>query len=354
MTRPTPIISVLLPVYNADQFIAEAITSILAQTFSAFELIVINDGSTDGTLTILQHYEAMDLRIRVVSRENRGIVATLNEGIDLARGEWLARMDADDIAMPQRFERQLQWVAQSGADICGSWIRLFGSSDQRVVKYAQTDAAIKAELLFMSAFAQPVVMMRTTLIKQLRYDSSWENGEDYDLWERAVRLGCLMTNVPEVLLCYRQHTGQISSRAHTQQEEHIRAIQRRYWEYVAASIGIESEWIDEVMKIRNPFPSKPNMDTVDRVFAILLECHQGEAREVVWDHITRLYYLVAADCADVVARWQLLNRTFGTGVALGTKVKLWLLSVLRLSAKGSVFRQLKAFYFYCVTCCKKE
>jgi len=344
----SPTISVILPVYNGEKYIAEAIDSILAQTFTDFELIIINDGSTDAILAILQRYQAADARIRLISRENKGLVATLNECIDLAQGVWIARMDQDDIAMPHRFERQLQCLAQTGADICGSWMQLFGSSDQRIIQYAQTDGAIKATLLFMPAFAHPAVMMKTALIKQLYYDSAWENTEDYDLWVRAAMAGCRMTNVPEVLLCYRQHVTQMSSSIATQQQANTQKIRRRYWEFLADSIEIKPEWIDEVMKIREPSAFKPNMDMVDFAFTALLQHHQGEARAVIFDHVTRLYFRVAGDCPDAVVRWSRLNKIFGSGFAFGTKCKLWLLNVLHIDANSLLFNQLKKIYFYCV------
>lgn len=346
MSYSDPTISVVLPVYNGEKYLAEAIESILAQTFSDFELIVINDGSTDGTLAILQNYQA-DSRIRLFSRENKGLVATLNEGIDLARGTWLARMDQDDIALPQRFEQQLQWLARTDADICGSWIKLFGLSDQRIINYAQTDAAIKAELLFMSPFAHPTVMMKTALIKQLHYDHAWENAEDYDLWVRAALANWRMTNVPEVLLWYRQHVTQMSSHAATQQQAYTQKIQRRYWGFLADSMAIKPEWIDEVLKIRAPAASTPNRDTVDLAFTKLLQHHQGEARAIIFDHITRLYFRMAADCPDVVTRWRQLNKNFGSGFGFGTQIKLWLLAMLHIDANSPLFNRLKKFYFYC-------
>lgn len=179
-----PLISVVLPVYNAGEFMREAVHSILAQTCSDFELIALNDGSTDGSQKILEDFRKLDPRIRLISRENRGLAETLNEGIDLARGKWIARMDADDIALPQRFARQLQWLEETGADICGSWIKLFGTPDGRILKHAQTDEAVKMELLFGAPFAHPSVMMKRDAARQLGYDKSWEKCEDYDLWER--------------------------------------------------------------------------------------------------------------------------------------------------------------------------
>lgn len=339
-----PLISVVLPVYNGEEYLAEAIDSILEQTFSNFELIIIDDGSTDSSLAILKRYQKLDGRIRLIARENRNLATTLNDTIDLARGEWVARMDQDDIALPHRIERQLQWLEQTGADICGSWVKLFGTADKHILKHPQTDQAIKMELLFGTPFAHPSVMMRTALAKTLRYDKVWEKAEDYDLWERAVHAGWQMTNVQEVLLLYRQHTTQITT--HTSSQNHIlsQKIRRRYWQFVSKTMRLHQDWIDEVLKIREPSPSNINMDYVDSAFTELLQHAQGEARDTILDHATRLYFRVAAGCPDVVVRWSNLNKKYGVGFAFGIKLKLWVVSVLHIRPGSDIFRRLKKHY----------
>src|SRR4051794_24772902 len=107
---PPPPISVLLAVYNGGRYLRAAVDSILTQTFTDFEFIIIDDGSTDGSLATLREFAQRDPRINLVSRPNKGLTVTLNEGIALARGEFLARMDADDIALPQRFEKQIAYL----------------------------------------------------------------------------------------------------------------------------------------------------------------------------------------------------------------------------------------------------
>lgn len=340
-----PVISVAMPVYNGQRYLAEAINSILAQTFADFELIIIDDGSTDNSLQVLREYQKRDARIRLIARENRNLATTLNDIIDLARGKWIARMDQDDIALPQRFERQLQWLEQTGADICGSWVKLFGASDTYILKHSQTDEAIKMELLFGAPFAHPAVMMKTELVKQLRYDKAWEKCEDYDLWERAARAGWKMSNVPEVLLLYRQHEAQISTSTSNLQQAFGQKIRRRYWEFVFKSRGIDCKWIDEVLKIREPSTLKPNMDDVDAAFTALLENSQGEARETIFDHATRLYFRAAANCPGVVVGWGKLNKKFGVGYAIGVKLKLWLLATLHIRSDSRLFNYLKTIYF---------
>lgn len=344
--KPDPLVSVVLPVYNGAKYVREAVHSILAQSFSNYELIIINDGSTDGTLEILEELRRQDSRIVFISRENRGLVDSLNEGISLARAKWIARMDQDDIALPQRFERQLYWLEQTGADICGSWVKFFGSSDHRVLKHPQSEEAIKMELLFGSPFAHPTVMMRANLAKQLRYDKAWEKCEDYDMWERAARAGWRMTNVPEILLLYRQHEAQISTSASSDQRKRAKQVQVRYWTALSDSMALKAEWIDEIMKLREPTPARINMDSLDSAFAVLLQQSQGEARATVFEHATRLYFRAAADCPDVVARWATLNRRYGTRFALWTKLELWIVSVLRIRANSRMFGRLKKLYLY--------
>src|SRR5690606_2233261 len=111
-----------------------------------FELIIIDDGSTDDSYSILKRIQATDPRIVLRSRENRGLVETLNEAIGIARGAWIARMDADDIALPYRLERQLNWVTQTNSDLAGSWVQRFGTSDQRVMRFSQSHQVLKMEL----------------------------------------------------------------------------------------------------------------------------------------------------------------------------------------------------------------
>ena len=342
----TPLISVAMPVYNGEKYLAEAIDSILAQTFTDFELIIIDDGSTDNSLSVLQAYQKRDSRIRLISRENRNLVATLNEIIDLARGKWVARMDQDDIALSHRFERQLQWIEKTDADICGSWVKLFGATCKRILKHPVTDAAIKMEMLFSTPFAHPTVMIKRELIKQLRYENAWEKCEDYDLWERAANAGLKMTNVPEVLLLYRQHGTQISTNAALYQQLLTQKIRRRYWTFIFDSMKLEKKWIDDVLNLREPSPSKSDMDHVDAAFLELLQCAEGEAQTTIFDHATRLYFRAAAECPDIVLRWIKLNQLFGQGLALSTILELKFLSVFRFSPQSNIFKNLKRLFFY--------
>jgi len=344
-----PLVSVVLPVYNGEEYLADAINSILFQTFSDFELILIDDGSTDGSPKILKVFEQRDPRVRVIARENRGLVNTLNDAIDIARGKWVARMDQDDIALPHRLERQLEWLGTTGADISGSWVRRFGSSDKRLVKLRQTDEAIKIEILFCSPFAHPSVMMRTELVKHLRYNRACEQAEDYDLWERAAEAGYKMTNVQEVLLMYRVHSGQISSKAAIAQKQVSLQIQRRYWEHIFKVKRLDRQGIDEVLKICDSAESLPNMDLVDAALAGLIQSCDGKAKETTLNHITRLYYMAAADCPDIIRRWEKFFPDAGFSETILTKAKLWSLNRFHIRPASSLFKRLKKLYQFSIS-----
>ncbi len=338
-----PLLSVVMPVYNGEKYLAEAIDSILAQTFNDFEIIMIDDGSTDGSLSILRQYEARDARIKLISRENRNLATTLNDSIDIARGVWIARMDQDDIAVPCRFEKQLQWLERTRADMCGSWVQRFGTRDKRLIRLCETDEAIKIRMLFANPFAHPTVMMRRELARKLRYDKTWEKAEDYDLWERAAEAGWIMSNVPEVLLLYRLHGTQISSDTPLQHQL-CQKIRRRYWTSVFEAMQLDLSYIDEVLKIDEPVFSMPDMEVVDIVLRELLLRTHGEARDVMKAHALRLYSRVAPSCPDVVTRWKELNQKIGESPVILTLLRLYILHILKLHSENRMFVLLKKLY----------
>lgn len=339
-----PLISVVLPVYNGEQHLPEALDSILAQSLGDFEVIAIDDGSTDGSLAVLRDYERKDARLRVVTRGNKNLPNTLNEGVDLARGAWIARMDQDDIALPHRLERQLEWLEETGADMAGSWIQPFGTRDRRLVKHATTDEAIKVEMLFGSPFAHPTVMMKTDLVRRLRYDPAWDRAEDYDLWERAARAGWRMGNVPEVLLNYRQHPSQISSATRDRQVELTQQIQARYCAYQRGVWSISEQACVEIQKIRQPGAASIQMDLVDGALQGMLAKLHGEALQIGLFYAYRLYLMAAHRRVEVGRRWRDLCRSVGMPVSMVQRFQLRLLETIGASPGVVAFEWLKRAY----------
>jgi glycosyltransferase involved in cell wall biosynthesis len=205
---PDPVLSVVLPTYNCERYIAECLESILSQTFRDFEVLVIDDCSTDSTVAIVEGFG--DCRIRLLQKPlHSGYTRSLNLGIDCARGEFLARIDGDDICLPTRFEEQIDYL-RSNPDValCGTACI---SNGEKVLRQPETHEAIRVKIFFSSPFFHPTVMGKTSLFLDCRYDPDFEPAEDYELWSRIV-LKYRTANLPNPLLAYRIHEGQVSIR----------------------------------------------------------------------------------------------------------------------------------------------
>lgn len=209
-----PQVSVVMPVFNVGAFVKEAIESILNQSYTNFEFIIIDDASTDNTHEVIKSFE--DVRLQVYTNEvNKGLAANLNRAIMIAKGKYILRMDGDDISHPDRIKIQVKFM-ESNPDvgIVGSWIKLFGVANT-VNEYPTEDISCKFQLLFGVPFAHPSVAFRKSdLFKfNLFYNEELtQYGEDYDLWVRAARV-IKFSNIPEVLLNYRTFPSELKKEA---------------------------------------------------------------------------------------------------------------------------------------------
>jgi glycosyltransferase involved in cell wall biosynthesis len=229
-----PAVSVLLPVYNAELYIREAVDSILSQTFTEFELLALDDGSTDKSLAILREYESKDRRVHVFSsRENRGVVSTANELIAKARGHYLARMDADDICLPERLEKQVTFLDSSpGYVAVGGWVEHMNLNSQPIgiIKTPLGHAEIdEAHLKGHCSIWHPSVTMRAAAVASVGgYHNDFSPAEDLELWLRLAEVGNL-ANLPQVLVRYRLHRSALSERERQMQQDRARRACERAW-----------------------------------------------------------------------------------------------------------------------------
>lgn len=223
-----PTISVILPVHNASKFLLDALNSISSQTVNDWELIAIDDGSTDNSLQILREYEKKEPRLKIITRENKGLPTTLNEGIEKAQGQFIARMDADDICLPNRFEQQLKFLVKNNLDFCGSQILKFGNETDKS-HYPTKVENCKFQLLFGNAYAHPTVLAKTSVFKKFRYDETLSYAQDYELWTRMALNNVSMNNTQDILLNYRCNDGQISNAKLGKQIEYAISIAKNYW-----------------------------------------------------------------------------------------------------------------------------
>lgn len=227
----TPFVSILLPVYNGSSFIRETVDSLLNQTFSNFELIIINDCSTDSTLEILSTYE--DNRIQIVTNsQNEGLISVLNKGINLSKGDYIVRIDADDIAMIDRIEKQLDFLEKnSDYVLVGSAAKLIYNEHktEEVLHYYTEHSDLVFAMGYYCPIIHPSVMLRTSIIKenQLYFDYAYKHAEDYAFWTKIIHFG-KFKNLSESLIYYRKHTNQISEKHTETQIEITEKIRRSY------------------------------------------------------------------------------------------------------------------------------
>ncbi|MFQ5873530.1 MAG: glycosyltransferase [Dehalococcoidia bacterium] len=209
----SPRVSVLMAVHNGETYLRRAVDSILAQTFADFEFIIVNDGSTDSTAAVLEEYQEQDHRIRVYGQKNRGLLTSLQQGCDLARGEYVARMDADDIAFPERLERQVCFLEQNpGVALVGGAVVVVDETGGpfHTTRYPVQDRQIKEAIYRYNPFAHPAIIVRKqALLAVGGYRKPFVRAQDYDLWLRLSERFEL-ANLPEPVLYYRAHSDQVS------------------------------------------------------------------------------------------------------------------------------------------------
>lgn len=215
MTAPT--VTVAMSVYNNAPFVGEAIDSILSQSFGDFAFLIINDGSTDGSGDVIDARAAGDARVRVIHQENRGFVASLNRLFAEAQSPWIARMDGDDISLPDRLARQMAFIAANpGHAVVGCDAYLIGPDGKRLAKQGggkpQSHDEIHANLEAGPLINHNAAMIARDAVLELGgYRPAYRHCEDYDLWLRLIDTG-RFANVPEELVAYRVYPGQVSNR----------------------------------------------------------------------------------------------------------------------------------------------
>ena len=205
MNKHQPAISVTMSVYNSELFLREAVDSILNHIFTDFEFFIIDDCSKDSFLIILEEYSKKDNRIILLKNSvNLGIPKSVNKMINIAKGKYIIRMDSDDISLPERFERQYEFMERNpDIGVCGSNIRYFGNINQ-ITSHPMEHNEIKVELLFKCVMMQPSLIIRKSVIDEnnFRYNEDYKIGEDYELWTRMINY-TKFANIKEVLVNYR-------------------------------------------------------------------------------------------------------------------------------------------------------
>lgn len=304
MSAASPI-SVVMSVYNCERYLELAIESVLNQTFGDFEFIIINDGSTDGTSAILDRYEQLHDRISVYRQDNQGLIPSLNRGCRIARGKYIARMDADDISLPERFARQLSHLeTHPQIGVLGTRVEYIDEGGLAQGKWrVPTSASLtRWSLLFGNSLAHPSVMMRRGVIERLGfYRPCALHVEDYDLWVRASEV-TEIANIPDILLQRRYWEGSICSRHSQAQEEAVAKVMHLMITRLLGS-GVAAEAVVSLRRviIGSPVASPQEIDAlaslVQQLYRAYLKTNSpnhAEAHEVAQDAGMKLLTLAVS------------------------------------------------------------
>lgn len=246
-----PLVSVLIPAYNVERYVSEAVRAVMTQTYSNLEIIVIDDGSQDDTYSVLEGLAKQDKRIRLYRNEvNLGLISTLNKGLDIATGEYLARTDADDITEPDWIETIINQLQKQPSIMAMSafLIEMREDNSGRAVKnphgtiisYPLDPESIRKTLLFKNPINHSAIIIRTDIFRQygLRYDKSYLHAEDYKLWLEISKIGNL-ANLDKPLLHYRMHPMQVSYAKRDIQNKTARKIRKEAINHYLTTSGVD-------------------------------------------------------------------------------------------------------------------
>lgn len=235
----SPRISVLMSIYNGEQYLREAIESILGQVFSDFDFIIVDDGSMDSSLKIAQRYAQEDARIQIIKNaHNIGLSASLNKALQAAQGEFIARMDADDVSLPHRLEEQAKFMDEHPEiDVLGTGFTFIDEAGNhlRSTVFSSNSDILRWNLLFFNPIAHPSAMMRSATIRKLGgYSIEVANAQDYELWTRVSLMGRL-ANLEEIHMLLRLHEARVTYKHRAQQisftndakQKYLRALLKR-------------------------------------------------------------------------------------------------------------------------------
>ena len=290
-----------MPVYDRVGYLSEAIESILGQSYPHFELIIVDDGSTDGSREIIERYVVRDGRVRAIYRDEPDVTAAMNEGVRLARGDWVARMESDDVALPDRLALTLAWAERHGLDVCGAQGETSGIKES-YFWFPESHAAICREMLFRCALLHSTTIVRAAVLKENLYAAECVF-DDYELFTRLApryRLG----NAPQVLVRYRRHEAQTSVVRREEVRRDFQKYRFRYFYAVYPQTTLAEYLPLARVSDRGPLPTLTELEQAGGWLTRLARCADARVREAMAERWQRACERSAAlgDDVDAVFR----------------------------------------------------
>lgn len=339
MDNNLPLVSVVMPVYKAEMYLKEAIESILKQTYTNFEFLIFNDGSTDNSLKIIESYSELDKRIVLAYQgENKGYVHHLNEAIKIANGKYIVRMDADDIAHPERIEKQVKFLEKNSEYVlCGSRVQCIGNSNE-IVTLPIEDEEIRLKMLYINPFAHPSVTIRKSVLieNKLFYNEIAMPAEDYDLWTKIIAKG-KVHNLPEILLKYRVHQKNISLLPKTQSQiEANKQSNKNYIVQFFQKNHLNDEELELMYCLFNSHQIEFSLKEIKKIAhlikkIIFLDCdyHMVRKEKVEELLIYRFFYICTTSTYLGIPLWWFYIRSGLTYSNLSLNIKFFVKSFLK-------------------------
>lgn len=322
MSIKSPLVSVILPVYNGENHLTECIESILNQTYQNFEFIIVDDASTDTTPEILNKYSDKDRRILIFTHQkNQKQTAAANTAIKNAKGPFLARMDADDVALSIRLEKQVQFMLDNpNVGLVGSWVDIIDDNGEiiKIWKTLSTNGILDWNLLFGTSFAHSSAMMRTEIVKQVGNYQSPE-AEDYDLWSRISYVSNV-ANIQEVLQQKRVWHGQLALKVPAETRDCVIEIMQKNINALLEYDNLELEFIRKIRAVSDKAPINKDSQSIKDVWDIILKmCEtffaKKELSKIEKKHINQDTY----QKLNILSNWQ-----FSLNIIKGLYLKLYL------------------------------
>lgn len=337
-----PLVSVIIPCYNGEHWLKEAIISVMHQTWKNLEILVFDDGSTDGSFEILKTLTLQDSRLKILGDgQNHGIVYALNNLINAASGEYIARMDADDICLPNRIEKQIFFLQENHYDACGSWFTEIGLGPASITRWPYTEEALKTAMLFQNSILHPSFTAHRKVYEHFQYRKSYQLAEDYDLF---VRVMCefRMANMPESLLYYRRHIGQATQAKRYEMESITQLIRLDALRYNGIEVSEAELRIHNLIRAPKSIRNMEDFEKIESWLMKLMDCFDGqEAKKIIASQWTRAAIRAAPLGWPMFQRYR--SSPLRRFLNVSADFDLAILAIIRLPYESRVYNFLQRF-----------